>query len=341
MDWKTFDYRILIDYERIKDFTLHGRMPNPRFAIMYLTSFCNLKCKYCEYAQENLGGFMPTKRVLQTIDELKALGVEAIEFCGGGEPLLHPDLEEILNYCKESNIVVGILTNFTPGNKNLLETIVQTCSYLRVSMDTFDRNEYEELKGVALLSQVKKNLKKLVRLKKKNKSNINIGIKMLLTTLNYGGIKDFIKGGIKLGVDNIQFKKVYSCPELELNDEEVKAIEVNLKRYKTIYKDKVNIFYGFYGLELKKKCFTSINHIFIDAFGDIYLCCHYLDRRKEHRLGNIYDKSVKDIWFSKRHFEVIYNTDRHVCNKTDCRWIKYNNFMLPIIKDKERSLDFI
>ena len=163
MDWKTFDYRILIDYERIKDFTLHGRMPNPRFAIMYLTSFCNLKCKYCEYAQENLGGFMPTKRVLQTIDELKALGVEAIEFCGGGEPLLHPDLEEILNYCKESNIVVGIFTNFTPGNKNLLETIVQTCSYLRVSMDTFDRNEYEELKGVALLSQVKKNLKKQLK----------------------------------------------------------------------------------------------------------------------------------------------------------------------------------
>ena len=108
--------------------------------------------------------------------------------------------------------------------------------------------------------------------------------------------------------------------------------------------DKIDIFYGFLGagdLELKTQCFMHINHIFIDCSGDVYLCCHYLDKKKDLKIGNIHKASLKKIWFSKRHMQVAKGTKIHECNKVDCRWIKYNNYMEPFLSDKNRPLDFI
>ena len=341
MNWEIFNYRILIDYERAKKFVLEDKIPAPRFALLYITNFCNQNCRYCEYADENkIQSYMPTERVLRNIDELKELGVSAVEFCGGGEPLLHPDISKILSYCGQKKMAVGIFTNFSLANKKLLKIIVKNCSYLRVSLDTFDEVEYKSLRRSPLLGQVVSNLKELVRLKKEYHSPINIGVKMLLTKDNFVYAEAFIEKAVEIGVDNVQFKKVYLCPELEFDSKLIPELEIYLKRLKQAYKD-IDIFYGFCNLKLKTACFMNINHIFIDAYGDIYLCCHYLDRKSEHRLGNVYKKTIASVWFSRKHREVIKNIDVKKCNKRDCRWIKYNNFMRPLVEDEGRPLDFI
>jgi radical SAM protein with 4Fe4S-binding SPASM domain len=83
------------------------------------------------------------------------------------------------------------------------------------------------------------------------------------------------------------------------------------------------------------------NHIFIDAFGDVYLCCYYLRRKKEHKLGNVYKKPIRDIWFSKRHLAIAKKIRIKECNQMDCRWIKFNNLMKDFIyEDNLRQLDF-
>jgi radical SAM protein with 4Fe4S-binding SPASM domain len=339
--------RILIDYERAKTFK-KGTMPRPRFAVLYISNFCVQNCQYCEYAQENKGGFLPTKNILNVIDQLVALGVTAIEFSGGGEPLVHPEIIKILNYCKKKNIVVGLITNLAIKNDKLLKTIVDTSSYVRVTIDSFNPKIYNQIrqpKAKAFsLSQVKTNLKKLVGLKKKTGSTISIGTKMVISKLNYNEAEEFVKEAIKLGVNNVQFKKVYLCGDLEIGKSDefsIKRISKKLGKLKEKYKRKIDIFFGFYNLKLKTKCLLHINHIFIDGFGDIYLCCHYLDQKNSLKIGNIYEKPIEKIWFSKRHFNVANNINTRECNKADCRWIRYTNLMAPFLEDEKRPLDFI
>lgn len=336
--------RILIDYERAKTFK-KGTMPNPRFAIIYISNFCIQNCRYCEYVQENKGGFLPTKHIFKIIDQFKDLGVSAIELSGGGEPLIHPEIVKILRYCQKKNIVVGVISNFAVRNDELLKTIVDTCSYIRITIDSFDPDKYNEIRRPktkdSSLPRVKSNLKRLVELKKKNNSSISIGIKMVINRLNYKEIEKFVKEAANLKVDNVQFKKVYLRPEFKIKDNEINNIKKQLIRLKEKYKDKIDIFFGFYDLKLDCRCFMSINHIFIDGYGDMYLCCHYLNRKKDVKLGSTFDKKIKDIWFSKRHWEAMKNTKIRECNEVDCRWIRYTNLMRPFVEDDKRSLDFV
>lgn len=338
--------RILIDYERAK-MLKKGIMPNPRFAILYISNSCNQNCQYCEYIEENKGGFLPTEKALGIIDQLADLGVAAIEFSGGGEPLIHPDIIKILNYCKEKDIAVGVISNFATKNDKLMEVIVGACSYIRASMDSFDPVQYNAIRRPKTeeysFYQVESNLKKLVKLKKKTGSGINIGVKMVISKLNCEKIEGFVKGAIELGVDNVQFKKVYLREELEIGSNEfpIEKVSNQLADLKEKHKGEIDIFFGFYDLKLQCRCFMNINHVFIDAYGDMYLCCHYLNRKQDIKLGSTLDQSIKDIWFSDRHWEAIKNTDIKKCNEVDCRWIRYTNLMRPFIEDGKRPLDFV
>lgn len=345
--WRAFDFKILADYERAKMFVHDGKIPQPRFSNMYITSFCNQNCRYCEYSLENKKGIiMPTKMVLKNIDEVYALGVRAIDFCGGGEPLLHPDSGKILNYARKKKIALGLFTNLAFRNDKILKTIVNSCSYIRISLDTFDEKNYNLIRRPCSPNEsfrvVIKNIRKLVKLKKRYDSDIIIGTKMLINRFNYKEIEDFIKQSIKIGADNIQFKKVSLSKDLYISPRIHRSIEDEFVKLKTKYGNAIDILQNCQDSKLKIRCFMHVNHIFIDAFGDVYLCCYYLRRKKKHKLGNIYEKSIKDIWFSRRHWEVARHTQIKECNRMDCRWIKFNNLMKDFIyDDKLRQLDFV
>src|SRR5512135_1698142 len=55
---------------------------------------CNLACKYCnEY--DDFSKPVPTETMFRRVDKLAALGTSVITI-SGGEPLLHPELDEII-----------------------------------------------------------------------------------------------------------------------------------------------------------------------------------------------------------------------------------------------------
>src|SRR5690242_14606806 len=70
---------------------------------------CNLSCAYCnEY--DDYSKPVPTATVKHRIDKLADLGT-AIVTMSGGEPLLHPDLDEILNHVRQKGLIAGMITN--------------------------------------------------------------------------------------------------------------------------------------------------------------------------------------------------------------------------------------
>src|SRR5438477_2613085 len=70
---------------------------------------CNLSCAYCNEF-DSFSKPVPTTEMLRRIDRLRALGTTIITI-SGGEPLLHPELDEIIRRIRRHGIIAGLITN--------------------------------------------------------------------------------------------------------------------------------------------------------------------------------------------------------------------------------------
>jgi MoaA/NifB/PqqE/SkfB family radical SAM enzyme len=70
---------------------------------------CNLACEYCnEY--DDFSNPVPTEIMFQRVDKLAKLGTSVITI-SGGEPLLHPELDEIIRRIRQRGMIAGLITN--------------------------------------------------------------------------------------------------------------------------------------------------------------------------------------------------------------------------------------
>ena len=71
--------------------------------------FCNLSCAYCnEY--DKVSDPVPVEEMLRRIDHLARLGTSIITI-SGGEPLTHPDLDQIIARIRHHGRIAGMITN--------------------------------------------------------------------------------------------------------------------------------------------------------------------------------------------------------------------------------------
>ena len=89
----------------------------PFYVNLVINSQCNLKCAYC------FGKYSSRSQSYWKLDDLKILiddlyrrGTRYV-LVQGGEPLLHPNIREILAYLEKKNIVSAIVSNGTLPNK--------------------------------------------------------------------------------------------------------------------------------------------------------------------------------------------------------------------------------
>lgn len=71
--------------------------------------FCNLSCAYCnEY--DKVSEPVPVEEMLRRIDHLARLGTSIITI-SGGEPLTHPDLDQVIARIRHHGRLAGMITN--------------------------------------------------------------------------------------------------------------------------------------------------------------------------------------------------------------------------------------
>jgi MoaA/NifB/PqqE/SkfB family radical SAM enzyme len=70
---------------------------------------CNLSCTYCNEYDDH-SEHVPTETMIARIDHLASLGSRIISF-SGGEPMLHPDLDDLIRRIKSHGIFAELLTN--------------------------------------------------------------------------------------------------------------------------------------------------------------------------------------------------------------------------------------
>jgi MoaA/NifB/PqqE/SkfB family radical SAM enzyme len=101
---------------------------------------CNLSCAYCnEY--DSFSKPVPTEVMIGRVDRLASLGTTIIRL-SGGEPLLHPELEEIIRRIRSHGILAGMITNgylLTPQRIDWLNRA--GLDHLQISIDNVKPDE--------------------------------------------------------------------------------------------------------------------------------------------------------------------------------------------------------
>ena len=105
-NWKAFTRRV-----RELRLIAHGALStrHPIMAHIIPIRRCNLSCSYCnEY--DDVSKPVPTDVVISRINKLADLGTSIITL-SGGEPLLHPDLDDIIAAMRHRRVMAGMITN--------------------------------------------------------------------------------------------------------------------------------------------------------------------------------------------------------------------------------------
>jgi len=335
--------KILKHIDRIVEWQKKG-VSKPITYELDMTNVCNSKCHFCFgfFDQKNNLVSISLKEAKNILNQIKNFGGKAVTFTGGGDPLCNKDTVAAVKYAKKLGLDVGFITNGILLNKDNVKDIVSSCVWIRVSLDAATKETY--LKTHCLNSNifelVVSNIKLLSKEKKKQKSNITIGVGFLTYDKTINEIVDFAKLSSKLGVDYAQYRPLLKKhTEKEFNTKSQDAV---IKKIEEAYKYSNKNFSVVssmhkYKLIASKKCDRQYDvcygHNFatvIAADKKMYLCCH-MRGVKKYCIGDLNKNTLKEIWSSKQREKVYKNINFKDCPLL-CRCDSFNTILFNMQK---------
>jgi MoaA/NifB/PqqE/SkfB family radical SAM enzyme len=243
----------------------------PLDAQLIVTRRCNLSCGYCsEY--DNISEPVPTEDLKQRIDALHRLHSANITMLGG-EPLMHPDIAELVAYagrkCNTSVVTNGFLLR-----NSIIESLNEAgLNNLTVSIDTLHADPTRYIQKS--LRSLKTRLERLKRL-----ARFDVHVTAVLCESSRDDFKQLVQEidgfGFRMSINLIHNSKGYVTvtgqPYLDL--------------YEGFYRDGKPFTYldYEYGKKLLQgerpdwKCRAGARYLYVDEFGKVQLCASQLGR---------------------------------------------------------------
>ncbi|MCA1916240.1 radical SAM protein [Methanospirillum hungatei] len=137
-----------------KEINLPEGVPPLFFFFLYLTSGCNLRCKHCwidpSYASDNQvhGAYIPLNLLKKAVQEAKELGL-----CGakltGGEPMLHPQFQDVVSYLHSEGLRLSMETNGTLITPELAQFMKEgdKVDFITISLDSPVPDIHDQFRG--------------------------------------------------------------------------------------------------------------------------------------------------------------------------------------------------
>lgn len=113
---------------------------HPVLAQIVPARFCNLSCAYCnEY--DKVSKPVDLNEMYRRIDHLGRLGTAMIGI-SGGEPLTHPDLDDIIRRMRGTGAIAGMITNGYLLNAERIERLNRAgLDHMQISIDNVEPDE--------------------------------------------------------------------------------------------------------------------------------------------------------------------------------------------------------
>ncbi len=253
---------------------------NINYARISLTNMCNLKCAYC--SQDELKEkHIPLSFYENLIDVLADLGIEKIRFTGG-EPLVNKNIVPLVKYTSSKDNIkdIAITTNGILFDKYIDELVENGLNRINLSLDTRNKEVYNELTGFDKLDTVMENF--ILAKNKGVKVKINA---VLLKNINDSEIEEFLEFGFENNVqirfielmpigDNLDYyNKFYLSSAEMLKKLDCKKVESKDNSVATYYNYKNKYEFGVITPISNHFCNTC-NRIRITSKGTLRLCLH-------------------------------------------------------------------
>ena len=153
---------------------------------------CNLKCVHCysHSADVDYSGELTTPQGLHLIDDLADFGAPVMLF-SGGEPLMRPDIFELIARATEKGMRAVISTNGTLITEEMAQRLKDAgLSYVGISLDGLEETN-DHFRGVPGAFQ-----KALAGVRSCLAQGVKVGLRFTMTRENYqdvGGILDLVE----------------------------------------------------------------------------------------------------------------------------------------------------
>jgi MoaA/NifB/PqqE/SkfB family radical SAM enzyme len=194
----------------------------PAHAELDLTDRCNVVCYFCNQQDLRTKKQVPLQKAAELIDELVATGLRSVRLSGGGDPLFHREIGEVLALLADRGVVVDNLTTNGVGlHRDIARSLVRNqAREVIVSLNAVDAADYARMMQVkpALFEKVIANIKALVE-ERGESSRPLIVVQFLLDRANVARMAEMYDLGRSLGVDRISMSYVIPIPRERIDRE--------------------------------------------------------------------------------------------------------------------------
>lgn len=295
-----------------------------------VTSLCNEKCIHCYIPSKTkeYGSKMPLDKVKAIIDSFVEMsGLRII--LSGGEVFLHDDVIEILNYCREKDLMIFILSNITLLNAKTLKIIKDLNVFnVQVSLYSMSEEVHDRITTVkGSWMKTKNNLEALVA------NDVRVTISCPILKQNYQGYKELFNYAKKMNIfcyiDYILLAQSNMCTNnlcTRMTMEQTEELLDEILDNDPKYQNKINALSSEAELDTMpfgqrfNSCEVLRSTICITVDGDIYPCPGW----QGMVVGNIFKQSLKYIWSESPKVIELRNVDKN--NFKKCKGCGLKNY---------------
>lgn len=251
-------------------------------------NICNLRCPLCPTGR----GILARPRGQLALDSLKKIVDEIapyayrVELYNWGEPLLHPDIFEIIEYSSQHRITVGLSSNLNRLDANAARRLIESgLSQLTVSIDGATQESYETYRRRGKLDTVLKNLQMLINTRRAlGRTNPFIIWRMLIGKHNEYEIEAVRALAYEIGVDSFSTGVLY----VDTHDSEQITQWLPETPEYNAYGDRD------IAPENTWDCADLWETMVINWDGGVAPCCWLHD--PAHDFGNALHQTVREVW---------------------------------------------
>jgi MoaA/NifB/PqqE/SkfB family radical SAM enzyme len=333
------EQRTVVTYLKSVDWESSSR--SPLVVELDPTSMCNLACPDCISGSLLNQDEIPSERLLSLTDEMINGGVRAVILIGGGEPMMHPAIEEVMRRLGEADVKIGITTNGLYLKKYLGVTAAYS-SWVRVSMDAGTTETFNRIRpsrtGKSMFASAIKNMEAFARVKRGKLgysfmvfNEGSYGFKGI--PIRAGALKNFenistnvheiyqaAKLARDIGCDYFELKPMYDVNHYAIMQPDALSavVDEQIQLAKTLESDDFKVLeasklwaslHGESNLEPKeyRRCATAQVRTLVTPSG-VYVC-PYFRGNDSKRIGDVRNQSFSDIWHGEQRNSVIENLD--------------------------------
>ncbi len=255
------------------------------------TTSCNLRCPECPSglrAFTRPTGMLKRDFFSETIDQLHK-DLFYLVFYFQGEPYLNPDFLDMVKYASKKKIYTATSTNaHFLNDENAKRTIESGLDRLIISIDGTTQETYQKYRVGGNLEKVLAGARNIVKWKKELKSRTPFVIfQFLVVKHNEHQIEDVKRLAKETGVDDVWFKTAQIYDYENDPNNLIPSIDKYSRYRKTSNGTK---FKG----NLSNHCWRLWHDPVITWDGLVAPCC--FDKDAQHRMGDLKQKSFKEIW---------------------------------------------